>query len=171
MRGNAACEAEAQGWESELPALEDRLAELYAKVSSSISPSGRVIVANYPNVVSNPYEFCSQVNSGLARLMPFLSRQQCPGISAKEVRLLRRAARKLSGAIKRAAATAGVELVDVRPDFFGKGCEGTPEWINCLDVSVEALVADPESMISSSFHPNLAGSVGYRDVVAQAFKN
>jgi hypothetical protein len=68
------------------------------------------------------------------------------------------AADRLDGVLQRAASQAGVNFVDVRPNFSGHGvCDSGGRWINGIDLKSPGALP-----IDGSFHPTEAGQAdGY----------
>ena len=104
---------------------------------------GSIIVADYPHLVSDsPDPNCLE--------LAFLT--------ATDMQYFNAAADQLDGVLQLAASQAGVNFVDVRPNFSGHGvCDSDGRWMNGID-----LRSPGGSAIDGSFHPNGRGQAnGY----------
>jgi len=107
-----------------------------------------IIVADYPHLFpdSSIGQFCSALKSIL---------------TTSDLQYFNPATDRLDGVLQRAAGQAGVNFVDVRPNFTGHAvCGNGGEWIRGFTALSGSTL--PGKPISGSFHPNELGqSSGY----------
>jgi len=120
----------------------------YRVLKNVVSPTGTsIIVADYPHLfVDSPDPNCFE----LAFVTP------------ADIQYFNAAADRLDNVLQRAAGQAGVNFVDVRPNFSGHGvCSSSGAWINGIDLrSPSGSFSVPP--IDGSFHPNGRGQAnGY----------
>jgi lysophospholipase L1-like esterase len=134
------CSQEVLNKTSELPALRTQLVKLYNDIKTK-APGALVIVTSYPHLVTKRYGQVVKV------------------INENEVAALQEAVDAMDNMLRNATAEAGVEFADVRQAFAGRGCNGNPQWINCI------MPGELQSRGVQSFHPNIEGNVAYAQVV------
>jgi hypothetical protein len=156
----AECDAVITAKEAQLPALQTTLTTLYKDIRKRMKATGRLLIANYPDLISNPYPGASS-NDLCVPNPRDPTAQFCVGFDSREVARLKVAAGKLASTIAAAIAAtrdARVQLIDVRPSFNnpapGRGCQGQPEWIRCLYVlDVSALLISPQDFSDGALPP------------------
>lgn len=117
--------------------LPTQLGDLYREIRAR-APRAKVVVVGYPNLFNG---------------------EQCGGavrISSEEQARLNEVGDVLSSTIATAASRAGFEYRDPRNAFRGHAICDDVEWLNGLS-----------NPIAESFHPDVAGYVGYANLILQ----